>query len=309
MNRTVAVTGATGRIGAPLVDALLRAGREVRALSRRAQTPRAGVEWIVGDLLDAGAVATLIAGAETVFHAGGQLQGRPEAIEHSLVQGTENVLRAARDARLVHVSSLVVVDTASAASPRVIDENSPLEPFPGRRGSYTRGKSAAEALVREGAAAGRDVVIVRPGLVISPADAAVPLSIGVRMGRAIFFVGPRQGLLPVVHAEDVASGMLCAATGLERGELLHLIDPLPVTRAALFRRIVAGTGHAYAVPTGAASLLLARSLAGRRGRSPMADAAYRLLSAGNPHQWSTGRGAALGWRPGALRRWFAAEPG
>ncbi len=307
MNRPVAVTGATGRIGTPLVEALLRAGRVVRALSRRAQPPRSGVEWVVGDLLDTRAVAALVADAEMVFHAGGQLHGEPDVVQRSLVQGTETVLRAARAVRVVHLSSLVVLDTGSPASPYVIDESCPLEPFPQRRGSYTRAKSAAEALART-AAVQQDVVIVRPGLVVSGADGAMPPAIGMQVGPVVFFVGPGDGILPVVHAEDVASGLLCAAARLERGELLHLVDPMPVSRAALLRRIVAGGDFRLPVPSGTAALLLARCVVSA-GQHQLANPAYRVLSAGMPHQWSAERAAALGWHPDALRSWFATAAG
>ena len=113
MTDVVAVTGATGRVGAPLVTALLESGRRVRALSRRAQPARAGVEWVLGDIGDPQAVATLVNGAATVFHAAGQVAGSPDEIERSLVEGTATVLRAAARVRMVHVSSLVVLDTAS----------------------------------------------------------------------------------------------------------------------------------------------------------------------------------------------------
>jgi nucleoside-diphosphate-sugar epimerase len=303
VNRPVAVTGATGRLGAPLVDALLGAGCVVRALSRRPQPPRTGIQWVIGDLLDAGAVAALIADAETVFHVGGQLQGAPGVIERSLVEGTQNVLQAAGAVRLVYVSSLVVLDAASTANSRVIDENSPLEPFPERRGTYTRAKSAAEAMARAAAGA-QDVVIVRPGLVVSP-EATIPPSIGIRIGPAVFLVGPRNAMLPAVHAADVASGLLCAAARLDSGDILHLVDPLAVTRIALLRRLGTGNHRALAIPSGGAVLALAR-LAATSGVPRLANAAYRLVSAGNPHQWTAGRATALGWRPQALATWLAA---
>jgi nucleoside-diphosphate-sugar epimerase len=304
MNRPpVAVTGATGRIGTPLVDELLRAGRVVRALSRRAQPPRSGIHWIVGDLLDARVVAELVADVDTVFHAGGELRGAPDVIERSLVQGTENVLRAATAARVVHLSSLVVLDTGSAASPFIIDESCPLEPFPGRRGVYTRAKSAAEAMVRS-AANSQDAVIVRPGLVVSADDFMIPLSIGLQMSRLVCLIGPRDGALPVVHAEDVATGLLCAADELKRGELLHLVDSMPVTRAALLRRITAGSRAVLAFPTGRAALTLAGLVARSGGR--VGDVGYRLRSAGTAHRWSAERAVALNWRPKALAAWFAA---
>ncbi len=305
MTAPVAITGATGRVGAALIRALLRAGRPVRALSRRPQVPQDGVEWVRGDLLDSSAVGRLVAGSDTVFHAGGQLAGRPDEVERSLVEGTANVLRAARHARVVHISSLVVLDTASATSPRLIDETCPLEAFPDRRGAYTRAKSAAEALARS-ASNGHDVIIVRPGLVVSAGHNAIPPSIGLRFGPCVILAGPRHARLPVVHADDLATGLLCALTAMQRGEILHLVDPMPVTRAALLRRIAAGMQLTVGIPASAAALMLARRAAGSR-QARVADAAYRLLSAGTPHEWSAGRATAIGWRPGALAAWLAAE--
>ena len=305
MNHPVAVTGATGRLGAPLVDALLAAGREVRALSRRSQPARTGIQWVIGDLLDPGAVATLVAGAGTVFHVGGQLQGAPGVVERSLVEGTRIVIQAASAARLVYVSSLVVLDTSSTPDSNDIDENSALEPFPERRGTYTRAKSAAEAMARA-AAAGQDIVIVRPGLVVS-SEATIPPSIGISIGPAVFLVGPRDAPLPAVHATDVASGLMCAADRLESGEILHLIDPLPVARIALLRRLRSGSHRALAIPGGGTILALAR-LAADSGVPRLADSAYRLVSAGSRHRWSAARATGLGWRPQNLAAWLAATP-
>lgn len=304
MTGPVAITGATGRVGAPLMQALLRAGRHVRALSRRPQPQQDGVEWVQGDLLDASAVDRLVEGSDTVFHAGGQLAGQPDEVERSLVEGTANVLRAARHARVVHISSLVVLDTASATSPRLIDETSPLEASPDRRGAYTRAKSAAEALARS-ASIGHDVIIVRPGLVVNAGQNAIPPSIGLRVGPCVVLVGPRHTRLPVVHADDLAAGLLCALTAMQQGEILHLIDPTPVTRAALLHRISAGMRLRVGIPAGGAALMLARRAAGSR-QARVADAAYRLLSAGTPHDWSAERATAIGWRPRALASWFAA---
>jgi hypothetical protein len=108
----------------------------------------------------------------------------------------------------------------------------------------------------------------------------------------------------VVHAADVASGLLSAAARLNSGEILHLIDPLPVTRIVLLRRLAGGNQRTLVIPGGAAALSLARGVAGT-GVPGLANAAYRLVSAGNPHRWTAGRATALGWRPRALAAWLA----
>jgi len=64
----VAVVGATGTIGAPLVDALARAGHEVVAVSRGGGRPRQGVTPVAADASDPAAILEALQGAEVVCH-------------------------------------------------------------------------------------------------------------------------------------------------------------------------------------------------------------------------------------------------
>ncbi|WP_447001990.1 NAD-dependent epimerase/dehydratase family protein [Saccharothrix isguenensis] len=70
--RTVAVIGANGFLGAPLVDALLDRGANVRAFDRYSTGPRhrlpATVKVFQGDLLSRTSLAAAVAGAQDVFH-------------------------------------------------------------------------------------------------------------------------------------------------------------------------------------------------------------------------------------------------
>jgi nucleoside-diphosphate-sugar epimerase len=293
---TVAVTGGTGRIGAPLVRALVRSGRTVRALTRRARAPEPGVAWVTGDLNNEASLVDLVTGAETVYHAAGQLAGDAAQVERSLVDRTAAILRLASGIRVVHLSSLVVVETASR-TPHVIDEQSPLEPTPGRRGIYTRAKAAAEQLVRD-AAAHQDVVIVRPGLVLDLA-ASLPPAVGWCRRGWVFLVGPGNGLLPAVSAEDVAAGLLLAADRLPAGGILHLIDPQPASRIALLELLSAGGGRRRVVDAGQ-SVLRVAAVAAATGIPKVSSAAYRVLSAARSHQWSVAKALSLGWQPKGL---------
>lgn len=107
---TIAVTGATGFVGQALLDRAARAGVEVRALTRRPQDPRPGVDWIKGDLDARAALTRLVTGAEAVIHVAGVVNAPDAAgFEHGNVAGTLNVIEAALAAgvsRFVCVSSL-----------------------------------------------------------------------------------------------------------------------------------------------------------------------------------------------------------
>ena len=67
----VAITGATGFVGQALLDEAARQGIEVRALTRREQPARKGVEWVRGDLADTRALRKLAKGAEALIHVAG----------------------------------------------------------------------------------------------------------------------------------------------------------------------------------------------------------------------------------------------
>ena len=68
----VFLTGATGVAGRATVPALLAAGHDVRAVSRRpeasAALEAAGAEAVTVDLFDADAVAEAVVGSEAVVH-------------------------------------------------------------------------------------------------------------------------------------------------------------------------------------------------------------------------------------------------
>lgn len=64
----VAVVGATGTIGASLVPALVAAGHEVTAVSRRGGSPHPGVTPEAADASDEAATTHALAGAEVVYH-------------------------------------------------------------------------------------------------------------------------------------------------------------------------------------------------------------------------------------------------
>ena len=67
--RIALVIGATGGIGGEVASALVRHGWTVRALTRRAQPAKSGVEWIEGDAMVAADVAKAARGVGLIVHA------------------------------------------------------------------------------------------------------------------------------------------------------------------------------------------------------------------------------------------------
>jgi nucleoside-diphosphate-sugar epimerase len=142
----VAVTGAGGFIGSHLVEALVRAGADVRALaSYRSQ---GDLEVQRGDLRDAEAMERLVAARAVVFHLAALVAipysyANPRVVFDVNVTGTLNLALAARDAgvgRLVHTSTSEVYGTAQQVP---ITEAHPLS----AQSPYAASKVAADQLV------------------------------------------------------------------------------------------------------------------------------------------------------------------
>jgi UDP-glucose 4-epimerase len=138
------VTGGAGFIGSNLVDGLLGAGHEVRALDNFSTGQRSNlahtagdVEIIEGDLRSYERVSRAVAGCDAVFHEGA-MPSVPRSVQDPLtsseinIGGTLNVLLAARDAgvrRVVFASSSSVYGDAPGF-PRVETQaTSPLAPY------------------------------------------------------------------------------------------------------------------------------------------------------------------------------------
>jgi UDP-glucose 4-epimerase len=136
------VTGGAGFIGSNLVRALLARGDEVRVLDNfstgyRRNLEPLDVELVEGDLRSYERVAAAVNGVEVVFHQGA-LPSVPRSIQDPLtssavnVEGTLNVLLAARDAgvrRVVFASSSSVYGGASGMPKRESQPVAPLAPY------------------------------------------------------------------------------------------------------------------------------------------------------------------------------------
>ena len=113
------VTGATGCVGANIVEALLARGDTVRALRRATSRLDAlaglSFESVTGDVTDEASLPAAMDGCDVVFHAAAISQywrSQPDVIYHVNVTGTRNVLRAALAQgvkRVIFTSSVAVL--------------------------------------------------------------------------------------------------------------------------------------------------------------------------------------------------------
>jgi dihydroflavonol-4-reductase len=315
-----AVTGGTGVVGAALVRQLIQQKHRVKALARSdagaAAIEGLGAEPVRGEVLNAGAMGRLVAGAEVVFHVAGvnQLCPRsPGELWKVNVGGTRSVLEAARLAgvrRVVHTSSTVTIgegpgDVGNESTERV-------RPY---LSHYERTKSEAEHVAL--GFSGVEVVVVNPSSVQGPGRAT-------GTGRLLLQAARRRLVLSVdstfsvVDIDDCAIGHLLAAERGVPGERYILSGGILTTREALamIRDVTGPLRRSVDIsPRVLAPLApLAAGLARALGRQPLlCPEAVRVVA--HPHRYDGSRASrelGLVYRSPAetLRRavdWFRAE--
>jgi dihydroflavonol-4-reductase len=218
------VTGATGFVGAAVARALHNAGWQVRALLRSGSDQRnlrgLPLELAAGDLNDPPSLAQAVGGCDALFHVAADYRlglADPEPLYRTNVEGTRNVLNAARHAgvaRIVYTSSVATVGLPADGSPGTEDTNVALADMIGH---YKRSKFLAEELVREFVRAGGPVVIVNPSTPVGPGDIKPTptgqMVVDAAAGRTPAYVDTG---LNIVHVDDVAAGHLRA---FDRGRI------------------------------------------------------------------------------------------
>jgi nucleoside-diphosphate-sugar epimerase len=249
-----------------------------------AQIP-AGVHVAIGDLGDPEAVDCAVAGAHTVIHIGAATKGNWTRQRTSTVVGTKNVVDACLKhgvEQLIYISSLSVVHWAGARDGVAITENSPLEPFPERRGAYTRAKLEAELIVRDAVEKrGLPAVILRPGQIVGGKLPVVNSAVARKIGKWHVVLGDGKLRLPLVHMGDVVDA-ICTAMNrrLVDGQIIQLVDKQLPQQNELLRRALGRGARIVRVPRSfvfAAGWLSELALRAVGRQSPLSR--YRLRSA------------------------------
>jgi dihydroflavonol-4-reductase len=219
----VAVTGATGHVGANLVRALVDKDISVRCLVHVNHRAIEGlnVEKIQSDVRDLDSLCSAFQGIDIVYHLAATISlsmADWSRVEEINVKGTSNVVEACRRAgvrRLVHFSSIHALDQEPFNIP--VDESRPLVSS-SRYPPYDRSKAAAERIVKQGIDNGLDAVIIYPTAVFGPFDFQPSF-----FGDALIGIASRRlpayvtGGFDWVDVRDVVSGAMQAAAKAPKG--------------------------------------------------------------------------------------------
>lgn len=230
---TVCVTGASGYVGGHIVDALLAAGHEVVAVSRRPVPERPGLRWRHWDLTDP--APSDLPEARVVVHAAAHVNDwDPWPIQQAVtVEGTRRVLAAFPDARVVLVSSCSVYPLIRGR----IDESVPPTTHP--LSPYPRAKIAQEELV-----AARDgSIILRANAVYGPGDPTLlPRLSSARLFGRLLVPGDAGTLLHLTHVDLLAAACVAAVERPEATGMVNVVDAEPLPALEIVRRVSAANG-------------------------------------------------------------------
>jgi nucleoside-diphosphate-sugar epimerase len=278
----VFLAGATGVIGRQLAPLLIAAGHEVAGTTRapaKADSLRAaGIEPIVVDALDAGALTAAVrqAGPDAVIHMLTALPQRldPRKMERDLAAndrlrslGTPNLMAAARAAGVKRIVAESISFAYAPTAPGTLHvERDPL--FLDGPKAFRRTARALADLER--AVLGADGIVLRfgflygPGTMLSPSGSIVA---DIRR-RRMPVVGSGQGVWSLLHVEDAARA---AVQALEHDgpAVFNIVDdePAPVLQWLPALATAVEAPRPLRIPTA-----IARIAAGSYGTSTMTTA-------------------------------------
>lgn len=232
----IVVTGAAGFIGSHLTELLIAMGAKVTALVR--YNSRSEVGWLsklknkpeifFGNIEDSGQMNQLLSGQDAVFHLAALIGipysfSAPQSYVQTNINGTLNVLQAARANNLKRVILTSTSEVYGTAIKVPIDESHPLQ----AQSPYSASKIAADMLGFSFARSfNLPVTIVRPFNTFGPRQslrAFIPAMTAQLIASKKVKTGDLSPVRDFNYVLDTAAGFVAAAErGKSNGEAYNL---------------------------------------------------------------------------------------
>jgi nucleoside-diphosphate-sugar epimerase len=295
------VTGGAGFVGSHTAEYLLDSGEDVRLFDRAPPSiPGTDlaerVDYVRGDVRDAGAVREALRGVDYVHHnvALVPLTKAGREFWDVNVGGTDTVLRLAGEEGVdgvTHVSSSAVYDLSTMP----VTEETPVNPI----GQYGMSKLAADQVALQHAAKGVPVNIVRPRTVVDERRAGIYqiLFDWIDRDARVYMLGDGSNLFQLVSARDLADASRRAAEADVTGEILNIGNADYATLGEDLRHVIDyadSDSTVQWIPAKPAGLLL--QAMDRLRLSPLAPWHYKTVH--RPYYFDISKAReTLGWDP------------
>jgi nucleoside-diphosphate-sugar epimerase len=225
----IAVAGASGFVGATLVESLLESGRDVHPLIHSSgnawRLARRGLRLTTVDALEPRSLAEALRGCTHVVNC---MRGEDSV----MLDGLRNLLAAARETgvqRFVHLSSVAVYGDPPPAA--AADEDGPTQPQPG---SYGWIKLRQDEMVQKAHAAGLPAVILCPPNITGPSSDYLLQLVGAIQSGAFALLDDGSAPCNVVDVRNLAGAIVAALDGSRAdGRRYFVTDGAPVSWARL----------------------------------------------------------------------------
>jgi nucleoside-diphosphate-sugar epimerase len=275
----IVLTGATGYIGAAVLDGLIRAGHEVTALARSgasaAQVKARGATALTGDLASPEAWRDGAAGHEAYVHAAFESSARAAQLEMRSVETLLALAAATPPAAVLYTSGVWVLGPTTGP----VSEDAPLAPP-----AITGWRPAVEQKVLDGARHGVRTIVVRPGMVYGGGRGIVSDMLTDGDNGLMRIIGSGDNHWSLVYDRDLADLYVKLLAAPEASGVFHATDDneQPV------RVIVEAIADQLPSRPDVRHMPLAEA---RQKLGPMADALAMDQQVRSP------RARALGWTP------------
>lgn len=248
----ILVTGSNGFLGSALVARLLaRDEKNVRCLVRpgsnrqkldalEARHP-GGIEFCTGTLNKPADCESMLEGVDLIYHLAAATGGAPAEMFAGSAVATKNLLEAMvktqRSIKLVFCSSFSVYGVAQLPKGGMVDENTPIEPYPEKRDVYAHTKHRQEELAWQYQRK-HDIpmIVLRPGVIYGPGGPRMSSRVGLNLFGIFLHLG-RKNMLPLTYVDNCAEGIVCAAEKCKfEGEVFNVVDDDILNAKAFLQR-------------------------------------------------------------------------